>query len=101
MLGCGMNEYDEMGEQNYSRNRTDSLERTALHTDLTATEYEDGDWVHLFEDRTQRDILVNMKMKLRRFGLREKNLQQMKLLTRIRANRHASLFPETKYIYRT
>jgi hypothetical protein len=60
-------------------------------------EYENADWVHLFQDRTRRETLVNMKMKLRRLGLRGENLQQMKLLTWIRANRHASLSPEMKY----
>ena len=91
-------------ENKISHNRTDILEtgdlvRTGLTTDLT--EY-DVEWVHLFQDRTQRETLVNMKMKLRRFGLRGMggeggDLQQMKLLAWIRAKRHASLFPEMKH----
>jgi len=61
-------------EKKISHNRrhfgeTGVLVRTGLNTDLTEMEYEDVDWVHLFQDRTQRETLVNMKMKLRRFGL--------------------------------
>jgi hypothetical protein len=61
-----MNEHDEMGEQKYSRNRTDSLEtsvleRTVLNTDLTAMEYEGVDWVHLFQDRAQGETLCKHK----------------------------------------
>ena len=96
-----MNEYDEIGEQNYSPSSADILETgvlegTGMTADLTEMEYEDVDWVHLFQDTTQRGTLVNMKMKLRRFGLRGENLQQMKLLTWIRANRHVSLCPRRR-----
>jgi hypothetical protein len=44
--------------------QTGVLERTGLITDLTEMEYEDVDWVHLLQDRTQRETLFNVKINL-------------------------------------
>jgi hypothetical protein len=93
-------------ENKISHNRTDILEtgvleRTGLTTDLTAMEYEDVDWVHLFQDRTQRETLVSMKMKLRRFGLRGGNLQQISFWHGSEPTDIHHCFPEMKHTYCT
>jgi hypothetical protein len=101
-----MNEYDEMGEQNQSQqnrhfgywrfgqNSIDYwISRKWSMKMLTGFTY--------FRRGPSGRLLSNTKMKLRRCGLRGENLQHMKLLTWITANRHTSLFPEMKHTYCT